>query len=269
MANLPGAFMEAGAYRGGTGLIACFGLDAAGLSDREVILADSFAGFEPLSEGKTAAALDQIFADEDIHETNDAGGADDVVDFLVGNGLGVRRYSPRTNRTVWVTPGNAAEPRTRVTVLEGYFSETLRAVPDLAVLRIDCDTFGCTLQALCGGYDSLAIDGFLVVDDWSYYPQSALASKWFLKYHSLFEETQPRMGFIRFPWLNPETPMCFLGACNPPSHAEVPVNFGGVYWRKAGTSATRDSALCIQAFDDPYAMLQDALGDDTMAINGL
>ena len=48
---------------------------------REVILADSFAGFEPLKSGaatETAAALDQIFADEDIHETNDAGGVDDV-----------------------------------------------------------------------------------------------------------------------------------------------------------------------------------------------
>ena len=66
---------------------------------------------------------------------------------------------------------NAFIADARVTLLEGFFNETLCQLDDflpsqLAVLRIDSDMFLSVLQTLCCLYDRVAVGGWLIIDDW-------------------------------------------------------------------------------------------------------
>ena len=56
----------------------------------------------------------------------------------------------------------------QVAFLKGWFSETLPSAPcgRLAVLRLDGDMYGSTMDALVNLYPKLSIGGFVIVDDY-------------------------------------------------------------------------------------------------------
>ena len=138
--GIPGDLIETGVWRGGACIFMRGVLAAHGVTDRRVYVADSFAGLPPPDPAHAADRNDRH------HEQR----------FLVVSLDQVRRNFERY--------GLLDE---QVVFVEGFFSEALpRADIDrLAVLRLDGDMYGSTIDALNVLYPKLASGGFCIIDD--------------------------------------------------------------------------------------------------------
>lgn len=137
-----GDLIEAGAWRGGAGILMRGILHAYGVTDRDVWVADSFAGLpRPDADGHPADA------NADWHEWSQ---------------LAVTRAEVEANYKRY---GLLDE---RVHFLEGWFSETLPGVANRSwsVVRLDGDMYGSTMEALTNLYPGLSDGGFVIVDDY-------------------------------------------------------------------------------------------------------
>jgi O-methyltransferase/8-demethyl-8-(2,3-dimethoxy-alpha-L-rhamnosyl)tetracenomycin-C 4'-O-methyltransferase len=140
--GVPGDFLEAGVWRGGTCIFLRGLLMAKRIADRRVWVADSFAGLPPPSP--------QLYpADEgDPHHTMTplAVSLDEVRDNFARYGL----------------------LDDQVRFLSGWFKDTLPAAPieRLALLRLDGDMYESTIQTLDAVYWKVSPGGFVVVDDY-------------------------------------------------------------------------------------------------------
>ncbi|WP_444453230.1 TylF/MycF/NovP-related O-methyltransferase [Rhodobacter capsulatus] len=148
--GVPGDLMECGVWRGGACLLMKAVLDLSGAQDRNVWVADSFAGLPPPSQPEdqgldlsrthfpslavSQARVEQAFADFGLLDA-------------------------------------------RVRFLPGFFADTLAgcAVEKLAVLRLDGDLYSSTLQALEALYDRVSPGGFIIIDDYGGLGQCAEA----------------------------------------------------------------------------------------------
>ena len=140
--GVPGDFIETGVWRGGACMLVKKLLDAHGVRDRTVWLADSFQGMPA--------------------PKNAADGMDlQPVEFLAVSAEQVRRNFARF--------GLLDE---RVRLVEGWFADTLPrlACERLAVLRLDGDMYHSTMDALTSLYPRVAPGGFVVVDDYGSWP---------------------------------------------------------------------------------------------------
>lgn len=141
--GVPGDLIETGAWRGGACIFMRGLLAAHGVSDRRVFVADSFAGLPPPD-------ADTYPADAgDLHHTLDFLAVD--LDSVKAN---FRRYGLLDDQVVF---------------LKGWFKDTLPAAPieRLAVLRLDGDMYGSTMDALQALYPRLAPGGFCIIDDYA------------------------------------------------------------------------------------------------------
>lgn len=138
--GVPGAFVECGVWRGGACAYAKALLMATGETEREVWLADSFAGLP-----KPTAAQDKV-------------------------DLSAERYPmlivpERRVRSLFERLGLLDE---KVRFLPGFFDKTLPDAPigDIAVLRLDGDYYESTMIALDSLYDKVPKGGFVIIDDY-------------------------------------------------------------------------------------------------------
>ncbi|MGH2911504.1 MAG: TylF/MycF/NovP-related O-methyltransferase [Solirubrobacteraceae bacterium] len=140
--GIQGDLIEAGVWRGGAGILMRGILRAYGILDRDVWVADSFAGLP-----RPDAAGHPADADADWHEWSQ---------------LAVTRAEVEENYKRY---GLLDE---RVHFLEGWFSETLPSVSDRnwSIVRLDGDMYGSTMDALAGLYPGLTVGGFVIVDDY-------------------------------------------------------------------------------------------------------
>jgi O-methyltransferase len=139
--DVPGDMLEAGVWRGGA-CILMRGVLAAMNSDRTVWVADSFAGLpKPDAERYPADADDRHWTFSEL-----AVGLDAVRENFA-------RYGLLDNR---------------VRFLQGWFADTLPAAPvsRLAVLRVDGDMYGSTIEVLDALYPKLSPGGFCIIDDY-------------------------------------------------------------------------------------------------------
>jgi hypothetical protein len=143
--QVPGDLIETGVWRGGCAIFMRGILAAHGIDDRQVWLADSFAG---LPEPDTARyPLDEF---SDLHnQVGLAVSRDDVE-------ANFRRYGLLDDQVRFV---------------EGWFEETL---PNLAghtwaVIRLDGDLYQSTIEALENLYPGLSPGGYCIVDDYGTY----------------------------------------------------------------------------------------------------
>jgi len=139
---VPGDFIETGVWRGGACIYARGILAAHGDTTRRVWVADSFRGLPPPDEAAFPA---------------DAGDRHSTVAELAVSRLEVE--------------ANFARYRlldTRVVFLEGWFRDTLPIAPieRLAVLRLDGDMYGSTMETLEALYAKVSPGGFVIVDDY-------------------------------------------------------------------------------------------------------
>jgi O-methyltransferase len=139
--RVPGDLIETGVWRGGATIFMRGCLLALEDPERTVWVADSFAGL-PLPDAAHAADAG------DVHHTiaELAVSLDEVKDNF-------RRYGLLDDR---------------VRFLQGWFKDTLPAAPirELAVLRLDGDMYGSTMEALRALYPRLSPGGFVIVDDY-------------------------------------------------------------------------------------------------------
>lgn len=150
--GVPGDVIETGVWRGGTSIFMRAALDAYGLADREVWLADSFEGLPPPKPDR----FPQDVRQEQWSNLHEFG-------FLAVSQEQVRRAFERH--------GLLDE---RVRFVEGWFDDTLpklRGTRSWALLRLDGDMYESTIVALESLYDDLAVGGFVIVDDYGAIPQ--------------------------------------------------------------------------------------------------
>jgi O-methyltransferase len=140
--DVPGDFIEAGVWRGGTTIFMRALLRVRGDTTRTVWVADSF-------QGLPRPRPDVYPADEgDQHHTRPslAVGLEEVK-------ASFERYGLLDDQ---------------VRFLEGWFSDTLPSAPieRLAVMRLDGDMYESTMDALEALYDRLSPGGHVIIDDY-------------------------------------------------------------------------------------------------------
>jgi O-methyltransferase len=140
---VPGDLIEAGAWRGGVAILMRGVLEAHGVDDRTVWVADSFQGLPPPDPDRYPADR----GDRSHEQAPLAASVEEVRDNF-------RRYGLLDDRVRFV---------------EGWFRDTLPALRDRnwAVVRLDGDMYESTADALLNLYDGLSAGGFLIVDDFA------------------------------------------------------------------------------------------------------
>jgi O-methyltransferase len=140
--GIPGDLIETGVWRGGACIFMRAILAAHGIRDRKVFVADSFEGLPkpdadayPVDRGDTHHLKRHLaISQEDVARNFEKYGLLDE----------------------------------QVVFLKGWFKDTLPSAPirKLAVLRLDGDMYGSTMDALDNLYPKLASGGFCVIDDY-------------------------------------------------------------------------------------------------------
>lgn len=141
--GIEGDLIETGAWRGGACIFMRAVLAVYGIEDRKVFVADSFEGLPKPDPGKWPA---------DRGDTNFTHGFLAVSQNEVENNF--RKYGLLDDKVVF---------------LKGYFKDTLPSAPikKLAILRLDGDMYGSTIDALDSLYPKLSKDGFCIIDDYN------------------------------------------------------------------------------------------------------
>jgi O-methyltransferase len=145
--GVPGDLIETGAWRGGVTIFMRAILEAYGDTERQVWVADSFQGLpRPDPERWPAEAGDEHWTREQLAVP---------VEQVQAN---FARYGLLDER---------------VRFLVGWFKDTLPSAPiqRLAVLRLDGDMYGSTMEALQALYPKLSVGGYVIVDDYGAIPQ--------------------------------------------------------------------------------------------------
>lgn len=161
--GVPGDFVETGAWRGGTCIYARAVLAAYDVTDRSVWVADSFEGLPPPDGRFDADAGDQHHIHPELAVT------------LEQVRENFRRYDLLDDQ---------------VRFLPGWFAETLPTAPveQVAVLRLDGDMYGSTMDALEALYDKVPAGGYVIVDDYRAVPTCATAIHDFREAREVTEE---------------------------------------------------------------------------------
>jgi O-methyltransferase len=161
--GVPGDLIETGAWRGGVTIFMRAILEAYGDTERRVWVADSFQGLpRPDPERWPAEAGDE-------HWTRGE--------------LAVPLEEVQAN---FARYGLLDE---RVRFLAGWFADTLPTAPieRLAVLRLDGDMYGSTMEPLEALYPKLSVGGYVIVDDYGAIPQCKEAVTDFRARHDIID----------------------------------------------------------------------------------
>lgn len=140
--NIPGDFIETGVWRGGAVIFMKALLKAKNVSDRAVWVADSFEGL-PKPDAKYEHDKSSLF-----HKQREfAVSLDEVKNNFI-------KYNLLDDN---------------VKFLKGWFKDTLPKAPikSLALLRLDGDMYGSTMDALVNLYPKLSSGGYIIIDDWN------------------------------------------------------------------------------------------------------
>lgn len=141
--NIEGDYLETGAWRGGSCIIAKSVYDWLG-SKKKVYVADSFEGL-PLPD-----------AEKYPDDKNDTHHMDDNM-----------KVSLETVQANFQKFGLLDE---RVVFLKGWFKDTMPTAPidKLSILRLDGDMYESTIDVLKYTYHKLSIGGYCIVDDYQH-----------------------------------------------------------------------------------------------------
>ena len=163
--DVPGDVLEAGIWRGGAGILMRAVLAVHGDAERTVWLADSFQGLPRPRPEHPADADDKHWTQPFLAVT---------LDQVKAN---FTRYKMLDDR---------------VRFLEGWFSDTLPSAPieRLAVLRVDGDMYGSTMDVLEALYAKVSVGGFVIIDDYGEIPQCRAAVEDFRTKHKIVEPLQ-------------------------------------------------------------------------------
>lgn len=165
--SVEGDFIELGVWRGGAVILMRALLKEMNIADRDVWVADSFAGLPPPNPGKYPADkgdkhskyAELAISEEEVkHNFEKYGLLDEKVKFL-----------------------------------KGWFRDTLPTAPinKLALLRLDGDMYESTMDGLVNLYPKLSKGGYIIVDDWGAVPACKKAVEDYRNKYSITEEIIP------------------------------------------------------------------------------
>lgn len=140
--KIEGDLIETGVWRGGACIFMRAILEAYGVKDKTVFVADSFEGLPPPNPEKYPA-------DEgDIHST---------IGFLAVSLEQVKENFQKYGLL-----------DAQVQFLKGWFKDTLPVAPidKLSIMRLDGDIYESTMDALTALYPKLSPGGFCIIDDY-------------------------------------------------------------------------------------------------------
>jgi O-methyltransferase len=168
-ANLPGAFVECGVWRGGSAMAFCLSCLEQGVKNRELFLFDTYEGFSQV----------------------------DDVDFEISNGKKAfdllksdRNYFCNANlEDVKVGINETEYPSDRIHYLVGDVVNTnLAMLPkEIAILRLDTDYYESTKWELENLFPLLVPGGVLIIDDYDHWNGCRQAcDEYFLDKNSVF-----------------------------------------------------------------------------------
>jgi len=162
--NIPGDFIETGVWRGGAVIFMKALLVHAGVTDRNIWVADSFEGLpKPNADKYPADAGDKHHAMTDLVISKE----------MVMNNF--EKYGLLDDK---------------VKFLKGWFKDTLPTAPiqKLSLLRLDGDMYESTMDGLNNLYPKLSKGGYIIIDDWGAVESCQLAVKDYRKAHNINEE---------------------------------------------------------------------------------
>lgn len=141
--RIPGDLIETGVWRGGASIFMRAVLAAHAVADRRVYVADSFRGLPPPDTTRYPAD-----AGDDLHTYAE---------------LAVDRATVEANFAKYGLLDQ------QVVFVEGWFADTLPAlaVKEFALIRLDGDMYGSTMDALEALYPKLAVGGYCIIDDYA------------------------------------------------------------------------------------------------------
>ena len=140
--GVAGDYIETGVWRGGACILMRAILAAHGVADRKVFVADSFEGLpRPDPEKYPADKRDKLFSFSE---------------------LAISEAEVRRNFAAYKLLDD------QVVFLKGFFKDTLPTLTNerFAVIRLDGDMYGSTMDALVNLYDRLSPGGYAVIDDY-------------------------------------------------------------------------------------------------------
>jgi hypothetical protein len=156
-AEVPGAIVECGVWRGGSMMAAAETLGRLGAGDRDLYLFDSFRGMpEPGEEDRDSPYDGYVsLAKRWQRKAKDAGSRMYLV-------------SPDSVRARLEGTGYPGE---RIHLVEGMVEETIpgEAPDEIALLRLDTDWYRSTKHELRHLYPRLREGGVLIIDDYGHY----------------------------------------------------------------------------------------------------
>lgn len=162
--NIPGDFIEAGVWRGGSTIFMKALLKDSGINNRAVWVADSFEGLPKPDEKKYIADKGDTFHTE----------ADLAIPIEVVK-KNFEKYDLLDEN---------------VKFLKGWFKDTLPSAPiqSLAILRLDGDMYESTMDGLINLYPKLSKGGFIIIDDWGAMPACKQAVNDYRQKNNITEE---------------------------------------------------------------------------------
>jgi O-methyltransferase len=162
--NVPGDLIETGVWRGGASIMMRAVLEAYGITDRRVLVADSFRGLPAPNPDRYP--LDDVMHFEGYAELAVS------VDAVKEN---FRRFDLLDER---------------VGFIEGWFADTLEHIDAerLALLRLDGDLYESTTNALDALYPKISPGGFVVIDDYGAYEACRAAVEDYRGRHGIADE---------------------------------------------------------------------------------
>jgi len=142
-AGVPGDLIETGVWRGGACIFMRGVLAAYGVTDRRVWVADSFQGLPEPDVATYPVDTGDLFYTQTLYAVAQA---DVAANFC--------KYGLLDDQVVF---------------LPGWFKDTLPHAPidRLAVMRLDGDMYGSTMDALVHLYPKLSSGGFCIIDDYA------------------------------------------------------------------------------------------------------
>jgi O-methyltransferase len=186
-AEISGAFVECGVWRGGSSFLMAELLRQAGAGDRKVWMFDSFEGIPAPKEIDGEAALEWGRTPENPW----------YFDNLRASIEDVRRTAADLGLTDYTK------------LVKGYFEVTLPAtraeVGPIAILRIDADWYDSVRCCLENLYDQVVDDGFIVIDDYFSFEGCSVAVHEFLGKRRISWPIESVIGKREEDWEAPQT----------------------------------------------------------------
>lgn len=140
--GIPGDLIEAGVWRGGATIFMKALLDCLDVTDKKIWVADSFEGLpKPNVEKYPMDRGDNHFEFGELAVS---------LESVMNN---FEKYGLLDERVVF---------------LKGWFNTTFPTIntEHISLLRLDCDMYESTMDALLHLYPKLSIGGYVIVDDW-------------------------------------------------------------------------------------------------------